>query len=105
MAAAIEKGRVPGVNIGLAFSRIVVVGDSDFVANGRMSGGNEDFFLSSVNWLLERETLMAIGPKSYEHILLQMDDTQVRWLFLMLAIAMPGMVVVLGLVVWFRRGR
>ncbi len=105
VAAAIEKGRVPGVNIGLAFSRIVVVGDSDFVANGRMSGGNEDFFLSSVNWLLERETLMAIGPKSYEHILLQMDDRQVRWLFLMLAIAMPGMVVVLGLVVWFRRGR
>lgn len=47
--------------------RMVVVGDSDFASNqffNRPSPFNGDFFVNSVNWLAEEESLISISPKA-----------------------------------------
>jgi len=106
IAVAVERGPVSGIDVELKPARLVVVGDSLFVANDALRegvGGNEDFFLSTVNWLLERESLMAITPKKTYELRLDMDRDQVRKVFLLLVVAIPGFVVLMGLVVWFRR--
>ena len=45
-------------------TRIVVIGDSDFAANGALGiQGNRDLFLNTVGWLSQQENLIAIRPK------------------------------------------
>ena len=48
-------------------TRIVVFGDSDFVANGYLGiPGNKDLFLNTVNWLAQQENLISIRPRDPE---------------------------------------
>ena len=105
VAVAIERGAVMHLDLELRPARIVVVGDSDFVANGRMSGGNEDLFMNSMNWFLERRSLMAVGSRAYGPMYLSMDDHQRLWLFLIVVAAMPAGCALLGFAVWFKRSR
>ncbi|MFH0880062.1 MAG: GldG family protein [Lentisphaerota bacterium] len=103
IAVAVEKGASPGLDVGIPSTRLVVFGDSDFIANGGQVGGNVDFFMSALNWLLDREPLMAIAPKPVEESRLLMDDAQLRWLFYMVVLAVPGIVVVMGALMWLKR--
>ena len=87
-------------------ARMVVIGDSDFAANGQLKNmGNSDFFLNCVNWLGVREKLIAIGPKPFEDIKLQLNRSQMKRVFLFSVVVLPALTLVLGIVVWFRRRR
>lgn len=104
VAVAVEKGS--GAAVGLRPTRIVVFGDSAFVANDALdsgSGANRDFFLGAVNWLLERETVLAIGPKKPGVWSLDMDRDGLRMAYIWIVGVMPSVFAVLGLIVWFRR--
>lgn len=108
VAVAVEKGPVNGIEVELKPARMVVIGDSYFVSNGALNsavGGNADFFLSALNWLLEREALMAIAARAPGELKLDMDSGQIRNAFLVLSFAVPAAVALLGLVVWLRRRR
>ena len=48
----------------LGVTRLIVVGTSGFVDNNSLTAGNLDFFMSGLNWLLKREQLLAVGPKT-----------------------------------------
>lgn len=63
VAVAVERGPGEAVDLHIRPTRLVVFGDSGFVANAALGGANMDFFLSALNWLLEREELMAAAPK------------------------------------------
>lgn len=107
VAAAVEKGTVGDIKVELRSTRIVIVGDSDFVSNGALSsgvGGNTGFFLNALNWLLEREALIAISPKPPIELRLDMDRSQQRIATLLIVGGAPALVLVLGLFVgWVRR--
>jgi ABC-type uncharacterized transport system involved in gliding motility auxiliary subunit len=106
VAVAVEKGPSSAIRTGLKPARLVVIGDSFFVANGALSkgaGGNKDLFLSSMNWLIERETLLAIGPKKPGVWSLNMDRRVSRTAYLVIVGAVPGVMALLGLMVWARR--
>jgi len=106
IAVAVEKGPVTGIEVELKPARLVVVGDSLFVSNGALSegvGGNEDFFLSAVNWLLERDALMGISPKKPGELRLEMDRERLRFAFLLVVIGIPGAVALVGVAVWIKR--
>ena len=105
IAAAAERGPVAGVDVEINPTRVVVVGDSDFAANKVMTGGDRDFFQSALNWLLERETHLAITPKQVDLYQLVMDREQLRKLALVVIGGLPGVVAVLGWLVWLRRRR
>ncbi len=106
VAVAVEKGPVSEIKVAIKPTRLVVIGDSLFVSNGALKGsvgGNIDFFMSAMNWLLEREALVAIEPKVPYEIRLDMAAPDLRWLMLVLVLGLPGGVGLIGLGVWLNR--
>ena len=104
IAVAIERGPVPGVHVQIRPTRLVVVGDSDFVSNSGLMGANADFFLNAANWLLEREELIALSPAAFEELRLVMDARQLRRLFVAVVVVLPALVAALGVwIAWRRR--
>ena len=105
VAVAVERGSTGGMNVDLKPTRIVVIGDSDFAANGRLSGGNRDLVMNAVNWLVERESLIGVGPKAYRNLYLKMDGRRTIWLFAVLGGAIPAAIALIGAAVWMSRSR
>ncbi|MEA2068150.1 MAG: Gldg family protein [Verrucomicrobiota bacterium] len=104
LGVAVERGATQKMlDVQIKPSRMVVFGDSDFVANGSLVGGNEDLFMSALNWLLDREELMAISPKPIEEVKLSLSRKQLRRMFWLNVAGIPAIAVVLGLLVWLRR--
>jgi len=105
LAVAVEKGGVEGVKGDRGATRIVVVGESSFLGNQLIESlANRDFASLSVNWLLDRGMLMGgIGPRPITEYRLMMSREQVRSLRWILLGAIPGGVLLIGLLVWFRR--
>lgn len=103
LAVAAERGAAEELNMNLRAARLVVFGDTDFLANGALSGANTDFFLSALNWLLEREDLMAIAPKPIDDTRLVITQTQVKRVFWAVVVALPGLLAVLGAGIWWQR--
>lgn len=104
LAVAVERGATQKVlDVQIHPSRMVVFGDSDFVANGALTGGDQDLFMSALNWLLDREELMAISPKPIEEIKINLTRNQLRKLFWINVLSIPFLAVVVGLLVGFRR--
>ncbi len=104
VAMAAEK---PGSGAGAGRSRVVVVGDADFFANGyQQLLGNLDFFMNSASWLAEREDRITIRPRSREASSLFLTEAQVSSLKFLTIWALPVGLLELGLAVWLvRRSR
>ena len=103
--AAVEKGTVQGIGADRGATRLVVVGDSIFLSNQLIDFlANRDLAVLAVNWLLDRSYLMGgIGPRPIREFHLVMSPAQlmmVRWVMLG---ALPGGVLILGGLVWWRR--
>ena len=103
LAVAVEAGTPQGVNVDIGVTRMVVVGTSSFADNTDLTGGNLDFFMNALNWLLKREQLMAVGPKTPEEFRLDMSMEQVHVVYALVIIVMPLFVAGLGVVVWLKR--
>jgi hypothetical protein len=105
LMVAVEKGSVKGVITEGGTTRILVVGDSIFLGNHQIeSAANRDFANLAVNWLLARPQLVeGIGPSPITEYRLVMTRNQVQGAEWILLGGMPGMVLLLGGVVWLRR--
>lgn len=105
VAVAVEKGAVPGVATQRVAARLVVVGDSYFLANKPIQLlANRDFAAYAVNWLLDRPHLLeGIGPQPVTEFRVVMTRAQMQTVQWILLGAMPGAVAVLGALVWLRR--
>ncbi len=104
VAVAIERGPVPGVRVQILPTRLVIIGDSGLVSNGGLMGANADFFLNSVNWLLDRSELLALSPPMGDEMHLVMDSRQLSHLFWSVVIGLPGLMALIGAwVAWKRR--
>jgi hypothetical protein len=103
------EGKIPLIaaklhaNDGQPPARIVVAGDSLFLGNSAIeAGANRDFASLTINWLLEREHLLAIAPRTvteYRINLSRTEMTSISWLLLLI---LPGGTLGLGLL-WWRR--
>jgi ABC-type uncharacterized transport system involved in gliding motility auxiliary subunit len=86
--------------------KLMVVGDSDFAANGKFNfSGNSDFFLNSVSWLAEESDLISIRAKQRSNQPFHMSSTWGSTLFIFGMILLPGSVIFAGLRTWWRRRR
>jgi ABC-type uncharacterized transport system involved in gliding motility auxiliary subunit len=102
LAVAVETSEPQGVaDIGV--TRVVVVGTSRFVDNSDLAGGNLDFFMNSLNWLLQREQLVAVSPKTPEEFRLDMSPNQQMAVYILVMGGMPLAVALVGLMVWLGR--
>jgi hypothetical protein len=105
LIVAVEKGAIQGIAADRGAARMVVVGDSLFLANNLIEyDGNRDFARNAVNWLLSRDLLVqGIGTRSIREYRITMTAAElatVRWLLLA---GFPGGVLLLGFTVWLRR--
>ncbi|QHI68212.1 GldG family protein [Tichowtungia aerotolerans] len=104
MAVAVEKGATPGLlDMQIRPARMVVFGDSGFVSNGGLTGGDTSLFMSSLNWLLSREELMAIAPKEANDSRLKLARSDTRVLFLSTVCGIPALAALFGILLWLLR--
>ena len=104
LMVAVEKGALRGVTDRGA-TRIVAVGDSIFMGNETIDKvGNYEFANLAMNWLLARNELIgALGPRPIREYKLTMTRAEMMNLRWGLLAGMPGGVLLLGTIVWFRR--
>ena len=105
LAAMAERGGVADENLDLSAARLVVVGNSEFVADGSITEPNLDFVLSSLNWMLDRGHLARIAPKSVRAFNLNLTDAETGRIALYTLVVIPALAAFAGLMVWWRRRR
>jgi ABC-type uncharacterized transport system involved in gliding motility auxiliary subunit len=105
LMVAVEKGAIKGVITERGTTRMVIAGDSLFLANHQIDSlANRDFAGYVVNWLLERTHLLSgLGPRPIEEHTLVMTRTQLHQAQWVLLAGLPGFVLFLGGLVWLRR--
>ena len=77
-------------------SRLVVVGDSDFIANELTSAPllNADLFLNMMNWVAQDEDLISIRPREPEDRRISLSARERTNVFFLSLFIIPGVVVV-----------
>jgi hypothetical protein len=104
LAVAVEKGTIAGVAPDRGSTRMVVVGESIFLGNTLMNWeANRDFASLTVNWLVDRSHLLQLGPRPLKEYRVSLTRAQMQMVNWLLLAVLPGSVMLLGVVVWFRR--
>ncbi|MDZ4787715.1 MAG: GldG family protein [Blastochloris sp.] len=102
VAAAIDKGSLTDGGVKLTGAKIVAVGSASYLINQLLDVAPLDFFLNSMNWMLDKEQSMGISAKQPQEFNVQLSDQQLQTSFLLL-ISVPTLGLVLGLIIWFQR--
>jgi hypothetical protein len=105
IAAMTDLGGVHDDRISMGASRMVVVGNSEFLKDKFLGGTGLDFFSSAVNMLIDRTRLVGSTPKTKEFFTLNLDDQQVRFLALWTMVVVPLTAALIGGVILWRRRR
>jgi ABC-type uncharacterized transport system involved in gliding motility auxiliary subunit len=93
----------PGLPPATRQSRLVVVGDSDFAANGSLGfGGNRDLFMNALNWLAGAESLISVRPRDPEDRRITLPPNG-RGITVLVATAIPLLCFAAGIYTWWRR--
>jgi ABC-type uncharacterized transport system involved in gliding motility auxiliary subunit len=85
-------------------ARLVVIGNSEFAAN-RWVGvqRNGDLFYNTINWLSQDYDLISIRPKGPTNRQVTMTEAQQRMLMWLSLALLPGLVVIAGIWIWWKR--
>jgi ABC-type uncharacterized transport system involved in gliding motility auxiliary subunit len=87
-------------------SRIVVIGDVDFASNryvGTPPLANGALFMNAISWLGEQEELISLPEKEQIDRTIFLSGGQSNFVFFSSVFGVPLVVIVIGLVVWWRR--
>ncbi len=92
---------------GSSRTRIVVVGTPAFAENATLppnnGGANLSLALASFQWLAGEDALIALPPKPVRALPLVLTQQDQSNLIFITAVLMPGIIVVAGIAVWWRR--
>lgn len=104
LMVAVESGKIEGV---LGSTRMLIIGGSKIFDNEMIeSGSNRDFAVSAINWLLDRSYLVSgIGPRKVEEHKWVLTPGQLRAADITLMGMIPGAILGVGILVWYRRRR
>ena len=104
IAAMADLGGVHDDRVSLGASRMIVVGNSDFLKDKFLAETGLDFFSSSINTLVDRTRLTGTTPKTKEFFTLNLDSLQLQLLALWTMMAVPLFAALLGgAILWRRR--
>lgn len=85
-------------------SRVVVFGDSDFVANFALGiRGNGDLFMNAANWVSQQENLISIRPKEADDRRVTMTASQQMRVLILALFILPLAILGGGVLSWWRR--
>ena len=103
LAACVTRGAANDDRFSSATSRMVVIANTDFLDPQSQFAENIDFLASSVNWLVSRESLAGIGPRSLGTYKLPLLDSQVSFINRVNLFFLPAFLFVIGAFVWSSR--
>lgn len=87
-------------------TRLIVFGDADFLTNGQLRNvGNAELAANTLNWMVERENLIAIPPKKPEQVRLTLSAGELRSVGILVFLVLPGLALVAGAAIYSRRRR
>lgn len=87
-----------------AAQRIIITGDSDFLANSYIgAGANLSLGLNIFNWLAGDDDLIAVENRNAPDTQLQLDDTEILLIGTGFFLILPAGLIVAGVVIWLRR--
>lgn len=91
-------------------SRMVVIASDQFALNAYLREDivydhGRDLVLNAIGWLVDREVLLGIRPRTREHVKLVLLPEQLERMTLVCLVGLPGFAVLLGLWVLWRRRR
>jgi ABC-type uncharacterized transport system involved in gliding motility auxiliary subunit len=87
-----------------AETRVVVIGDSDFVTNNLLAlSGNQDLMLNATNWLALQEDLIAIRPRDPADRRITMTADQLSLMNQLTMFVFPGFLIAMAFAAWWRR--
>ena len=82
---------------------MVIIANTDFLDPSRQRAENIDFLASSVNWLMNRQSLAGIGPRSLGTYKLPILDAQVSFINRVNLFFLPAFALAIGALVWSSR--
>jgi ABC-2 type transport system permease protein len=103
LAWALEKGSIEDQRVQVrSSSRLVLIGNVDFIRDESLTRAapDVDFLLLCVNWLTDREHLLAIAPKTPHPYMLDLTPVQMERILFLTLIGIPLLVAILGTAVW-----
>ena len=84
--------------------RLAVVGDADFASNSFFPYlGNSDLTLGLISWLRGEERGPAMKPTTEVLPTVVLTEVQMRNIFILTVLLLPGLAALLGFVMWWRR--
>lgn len=84
--------------------RVVVVGDSDFLANSYVgAGANLMLAMNMFNWLSQDDQLIAIDPKKAPDTKLVLQNNEILFISLLFLVVIPVTLLGSGIFIWYRR--
>lgn len=105
VSIATVSSRSSGTELGITIpgGRMVVFGNSDFIANNRLRAfGNHTLFINSVNWSLDRTSLLNIPTRKLESYQIVMSESDLQRMLTYFA-GIPAITAVFGLLVFLIR--
>lgn len=104
VAVAVEQGPAQEMEMEIKPTRLVVSGDSTFVANeALMAGYGADFFVNALNWLLDRDSGLNIPSKVPAAVRLTLDRVRLQAVYGLLVAGLPALIALAGVLVWLCR--
>jgi len=103
LAASVTRGAANDDRFAADTSRMIVVSNTDFLDPDRQRAENIDFLASSVNWLVGRQSLAGIGPRSLGTYKLPILDAQVTFINRVNLFFLPALFILIGGFVWSSR--
>lgn len=105
LAVALEKGGIDDPRVKVETGRMILVGNMAFITNEglRVSEAGLDFSINAINWLINREHLAGIPPKSKQAVRLSLNEKQMRSLAIVVMGIIPSLIAILGVFAWWKR--
>ena len=106
LAAAAEKGGVGDSRVKVETSRLVVIGNGEFLTDKayRLSEGlTVDFFTNTLNWLLDREELIGIPAREKKQTTMSLNELEMNRLKTFVLLIVPGLAGLCGIANWWMR--
>jgi ABC-type uncharacterized transport system involved in gliding motility auxiliary subunit len=99
-----ERLKPANLPLSVPGGRLAVFGTADLVTNNRIiNGGNFPLFLNTVSWAVDRDTQLNIPARPIERFQLSLSQEELVRLRLGLFLIVPGLVGLLGIVVYWTR--
>ncbi len=103
VAAAVVRGAASDDRFAKETSRMIVLGNSGFLDPAGLRPEMIDFLHSAMSWLIGREQLAGIGPRSLAVYKLPLLEPQVAFVNRVNLLFLPVAALVVGLAVWQSR--